>query len=71
MIGIYVKNLDGLTSFSEFLSGNTIVFVIIGLQFAIVAVVAYNMIVLKRRGTEDSAVETAADESGKDEEITS
>ena len=71
LIGIYVKNLDGLTSFSEFLSGNTIVFVIIGLQFAIVAVVAYNMIVLKRRGTEDSAVETAADESGKDEEITS
>ena len=55
LIGIYVKNLDGLTSFSEFLSGNTMFFVIIGLQFALFALVIYNLIIGKRRPAEEES----------------
>ena len=52
LIGVYVKNLDGLTAFSEFISGNTLIFVIIGLQVAVIAMFAYS-IVIKRRSEEN------------------
>ena len=52
LIGVYVKNLDGLTAFSEFISGNTLVFVIIGLQVAVIAMFAYS-IVIKHRSEEN------------------
>ena len=70
LIGIYVKKLDGLTAFSEFLSGNFIIFVIIGLQIAIVAMVAYSLIVVKRRGDDDeinaeNSAETPSEEISK------
>ena len=57
LIGIHVKNLDGLTAFSEFVSGNNFIFVIIGLQIAIAAMVAYNFIVVKRRTDVDGNVD--------------
>ena len=44
LVGVYVKTLDTLTSFSEFLSGKTMIFVIIGLQFGIFALVACGMV---------------------------
>ena len=52
LIGVYVKNLDGLTVFSEFISGNTLVFVIIVLQVAVIAMFAYS-IVIKHRSEEN------------------
>ena len=69
LIGIYVKNLDGLTSFSEFLSGKTIFFVIIGLQFALIALVAYNLVVGKKRPAEEEngdGLTHSAEENGED-----
>ena len=44
LVGVYVKNLDFLTSFSDFLSGPSIFFVILGLQFCMIAFVAYGMV---------------------------
>lgn len=35
LIGVFVKKLDGLTAFSNFLEGKTMLFVIIGLQICI------------------------------------
>ena len=49
LIGIYVKNLDGLTKFAELVSGNTFLIIIIGMQVAVFAMIAYNM-VAKRKG---------------------
>ena len=43
LVGVYVKTMDTLTSFSELLSGKTMIFVIIGLQFGIFALVACGM----------------------------
>ena len=56
LIGIYVKNLDGLTAFAEFLSGNTLIFLIIILQIVLVVMVVYNLIITKRRREDDESV---------------
>ena len=61
LIGVYVKRLDGLTSFSSFLSGNLMLFVIIGLQMGIVVMIVY-CVVKEKHGTE-----TASDKKETDE----
>lgn len=47
LIGVYVKTLDGITSFSDSLSGNTLVVIIIILQMAIGAMFVYTIVVAK------------------------
>ena len=54
LVGVYVKRLDYLTSFSEFLSEKTMVFVILSLQFCIIAFVAYG-IIKSKTGKEKSS----------------
>ena len=61
LIGVYVKRLDGLTSFSGFLSGNVMLFVIIGLQIGIVTMIVYSIV------KEKHAVKPACEEKGKNE----
>ena len=53
LIGIYVGRLDGLTSFSNLLSGNALVFIIIGVQICIVTLVIYNYVASKHAKSED------------------
>ena len=47
LIGVYVKTLDGLTAFVRFLDGNTLIFVIIGLQICIILMSCYIVSVYK------------------------
>jgi hypothetical protein len=61
LIGVYVKRLDGLTSFSSFLSGNLMLFVIIGLQMGIVVMIVYCVV------KEKHDQETASDKKETDE----
>ena len=49
LIGVYVKTLNGVSSFSDALSGNTLAFTFIGLQISIIGIAAYIIIVLKKR----------------------
>jgi signal peptidase I len=41
LIGVYVKRLDGLTAFSDALSGKTLLFIIIGIQICMVGMFIY------------------------------
>ena len=43
LIGVYVKTLDGLTAFLRFVSGNTMITVIICLQACTLVFIAYGM----------------------------
>ena len=55
LIGVYVRRLDALTSFSNALKQNTLIFVIIGLQISLVAMAGYTVFVLKnKRNTTNS-----------------
>lgn len=49
LIGVYVKSLDGLTSFANALSAKTIVIVIICLQICIIAMAAYAFVISKKK----------------------
>lgn len=54
LIGVYVKRLDTLTSFSNALKQNTLIFVIIGLQISLVGMAAYTIFVIKgKKNTDD------------------
>ncbi len=53
LIGVYVKTLDGLTSFSNSLSGNTLIIVIICLQICIISMVVYSVVISKDRAKGD------------------
>ena len=55
LIGIYVKKLDGLTAFSQFLSGKAIVFAIVGMQLGLISMIAYGVIAGKQNGGEGKA----------------
>ena len=48
LIGVYVKRLDGLTAFTNALTGNTIIIVIICLQICIAAMAVYAFVVSKK-----------------------
>ena len=48
LIGVYVKRLDGLASFTNALTGNTIIIVIICLQICIAAMAVYAFVVSKK-----------------------
>lgn len=47
LIGVYVKTLDGLTSFSAFLKGNLMLFVFIGIAVSTIAMMAYTIVIVK------------------------
>lgn len=49
LIGVHVKNLDGLTAFSNLLKGNLLIIVIIGLQICIVAMVVYVAVITNKK----------------------
>ena len=49
LIGVYVKTLDGVSRFSDALSGNTLAFIFLGLQISIIGMSAYIIIVIKNR----------------------
>ena len=49
LIGVYVKTLDGVSNFANTLSGNTLVFVFIGLQVSIIGMAMYIIVVIKKR----------------------
>lgn len=53
LIGIYVKNLDGLTAFSNALSKNFILIAIICLQICIITVAAYAFAASKKKGNDE------------------
>jgi hypothetical protein len=54
LIGVHVKNLDGLTAFSNALSKNFILIAIICLQICIITVAAYAFAASKKKGTTSS-----------------
>jgi signal peptidase len=61
LIGVYVRRLDALTSFSNALKQNTLIFVIIGLQISLVAMAVYTVVVLKnKKNTNESGSEDRA-----------
>lgn len=49
LIGVYVKRLDGLTAFSDFLKGNMLICILIGLQICTVSMFCYAIIVAKKK----------------------
>ena len=49
LIGVYVKRLDGLTSFSNALDGKTLFFVIIGIQVCMAGMFAYVTVKTKNK----------------------
>ena len=53
LIGVHVKNLSGLTAFSNALKGNLLLFVIIGLQLCITAMVVYVAVNAKSKSAND------------------
>ena len=55
LIGVYVKNLDGLTSFTNVLSGNIIIIVIISLQICIVAMAVYAFMLSKKNESDTNS----------------
>ena len=61
LIGIYVKNLDGLTAFTKFISDKSFLVIVIGLQVAVIAMVAYSLIVKRQGGEDEETVESKKD----------
>ena len=56
LIGVHVKNLDGLTAFSNALKGNLLLIVIIGLQLCITAMVVYVAVTTKNKTSADEEI---------------
>lgn len=52
LIGVYVKRLDGLTAFSDFLKGNMLICILIGLQICIVSMFCHAIIAAKKKKDE-------------------
>ena len=52
LIGVYVKNLDGLTAFANALSGNILIIVIISLQICIIVMAVYAFALVKKNKSE-------------------
>ena len=61
LIGVYVKNLDGLTAFTKFISDKSFLVIVIGLQVAVIAMVAYSLIVKRQGGEDEETVESKKD----------
>jgi signal peptidase len=62
VIGVYVKRLDGLTAFSDALSGNLMIIIFITLQLCIVGVAACSIIALRKNGEQlEESSETSID----------
>ena len=61
LIGVYIKNLDGLTAFTKFISDKSFLVIVIGLQVAVIAMVAYNLIVKRQGGEGEETVENKKD----------
>lgn len=62
VIGVYVKRLDGLTAFSDALSGNFMIIIFITLQLCIVGVAACSIIALRKNGEQlEESSETSID----------
>lgn len=57
LIGVYVKSLDGLTSFSNILKGKTLIIVIIGLQICIISMFVCTSVLAKKSKTEEPNME--------------
>ena len=55
LIGVYVKNLDGLTSFTNALSGNIIIIVIISLQICIITMAVYAFMLSKKNESDTNS----------------
>ena len=54
LIGVYVKGLDGLTAFTNAISGRGMFFLIIGLQFCIIPMIVYSVVKEKRKQSTDN-----------------
>ena len=52
LIGVYVKNLDGLTAFANALSGNILIIVILCLQICIITMAVYAFALVKKNKSE-------------------
>ena len=62
LIGVYVKRLDGITAFSNALSGNLLIILFIGLQLCLIGMAAYSITVLKKTKNEsENNSETSID----------
>ena len=57
LVGVYVKRLDGVTSFVEMLEGNGMIIMLIALQAAIVLMVASAIIKSKSSATDENSEE--------------
>ena len=55
LIGVYVKNLDGLTSFTNALSGNIIIIVILCLQICIIVMAVYAFALVKKNKSDTNS----------------
>ena len=53
LIGVYVKTLDGLTSFSASLQGNMMLFISIGIAVSIIGMMTYAVVIGKSHGNKE------------------
>lgn len=65
LIGVYVKRLDGLTAFSDFLKGNMLICILIGLQICTVSMFCY-AIVAAKKNKGDGKAGGAADQNSQE-----
>lgn len=55
LIGVYVKNIDALTSFAKALEGNTLLILFIVIQVCLVSMAVYSIVIIKnRKGYEEN-----------------
>lgn len=55
LIGVYVKNLDGLTAFANALSGNIFIIVILCLQICIITMAVYAFALVKKNKSDTNS----------------
>ena len=55
LIGVYVKNLDGLTAFANALSGNILIIVILCLQICIITMAVYAFALVKKNKSDTNS----------------
>lgn len=65
LIGVYVKRLDGITSFSNALKGNVLIIVILCLQLCLVIMAVYTVLAIK--GNKKTADKNGDSEENKEQ----
>lgn len=66
LIGVYVKRLDGLTAFSDFLKGNLLICVMIVLQICTISMFSYAIVTAKKNKSKGDKAVGEADQSSQE-----